>query len=47
MYNDTEDMLAPHNTTPLENIPPMHSITKQDGEATTESVMIRMLNMIY
>ena len=36
MYNDTKDMPAGHNTAPLENTPPTHSIPEQDGEATAK-----------
>ena len=36
MYNGTEETPASHNTAPLENTPPTHSIPKQDGEDTSK-----------
>ena len=36
MYDYTEDTPAPHNTAPLENTPPTHSLLEEDGEATSK-----------
>ena len=36
MYNDIKDIPASHNTAPLENTPPTHSIPEQAGEETTK-----------
>ena len=46
MHDDTEDMPALQNTTPLENTPPTHSIPKQDGEWPPTTIMTPTLNMI-
>ena len=36
MYDDAEDIPAPHNTTPVGNTPPSHSILELDNEITTK-----------
>ena len=46
MYDDTEDMPAPHNTAPLENAPPTLSIPKHNGEASIKYSVNSTLNVI-